>query len=494
MNQVLLLIIFASLGCSPAGYSPQKVTKDVKPSINIKFEQGLSLINNVYTLVVKNYVDPVSCYKLLIDAVKGIESKVGKTNLFFKGTETDVVISPITQIPYDTAISVKQTHNAIIEIYRFVVNNYPDYSPTELSSALLNGMLHGLDSHSSLLSPDDFKSLVNTHDEFTGIGVNIAMRNGFVTVISAIEGTPAYKAGIKSRDKIIRVNGKATRDLREAVKGIQGIRGTEVVVTITRKESKEPIDFKMIRDNIPANTIKAIVLKPGYGYIRITSFGENTTDDFVSELEKLESAKIPFKGLILDLRDNPGGLLNQAIKVSDLFLEKGIIVSIKGRNKKNIQIYKATPNKVKRDYPIALLINGGSAGASEIVAGALHDLKRALILGSISFGKGSLQLVQKVGDGYGVRLTTARYFTPNEKVIQERGIVPDILLDHIGKKDLADHCETKPIDGEKNKPGPIVKRLFSDNQIHQAYRILKKAYTRSHISTMPGVWEEDLYE
>jgi len=354
------------------------------------------------------------------------------------------------------------------DVIGLVENNYVDpVDSKELIEKAIEGMVHSLDPHSSLLSPDDFKELqIDTQGEFTGIGVSITMKDGFVTVISPIEGTPAYEAGIKAGDRIIKVDGKTTGDLREAVKMIRGPKGTEVVVTIAREDVKKPIDFKIVRDIIPVESVKAIVLKPGYGYVWITNFRDNTIDDLVSELEKLESAKIPLKGLILDLRDNPGGLLNQAIEVSDLFIEKGTILSIKGRKEKNTQIYKATPNKVKRNYPIVLLINGGSASASEIVAGALQDQKHALILGTTSFGKGSVQSVEKLRDGYGLKLTIARYYTPSGRSIQAKGIQPDIVvkrrliskedMDDISEgmlkeKDLQNHLEAVPEKGQKKK-------------------------------------------
>jgi carboxyl-terminal processing protease len=357
------------------------------------------------------------------------------------------------------------------DVIELVENNYVDpVDSKELIEKAIQGMVHGLDPHSSLLSPDDFKELqIDTQGEFTGIGVSITMKDGFVTVISPIEGTPAYKAGIKAGDKIIKVNGKATGDLREAVKMIRGPKGTEVVVTVAREEEKKPIDFKLIRDIIPVESVKAVILKPGYGYIWITNFRDSTTDDLVSELEKLESNKIPLKGLILDLRDNPGGLLSQAIDVSDLFIEKGTILSIKGRKEKNTQIYKATPNRVKRNYPIVLLINGGSASASEIVAGALQDQKRALIIGTSSFGKGSVQSVEKLRDGYGLKLTIARYYTPSGRSIQAKGIHPDITVKRrfidkedmgdigegiLKEKDLQNHLEALPEkDQEKKREG-----------------------------------------
>jgi carboxyl-terminal processing protease len=371
------------------------------------------------------------------------------------------------------------------DVIGLVENNYVEpVDSKELIEKAIQGMVHSLDPHSSLLAPDDFKELqIDTQGEFTGIGVSITMKDGFVTVISPIEGTPAYKAGIKAGDKIIKVNGKATGDLRQAVKMIRGPKGTEVVVTIAREEAKKPIDFKIVRDIIPVESVKAVVLKPGYGYIWITNFRDSTTDDLVSELEKLESAKMPLKGLILDLRDNPGGLLNQAIEVSDLFIEEGTILSIKGRKEKTTQIYKATSNKVKRNYPIVLLINGGSASASEIVAGALQDQKRALILGTSSFGKGSVQSVEKLRDGYGLKLTIARYYTPSGRSIQAKGIQPDIIVKRrfidkeeledisegmLKEKDLQNHLEAVPEkDQEKKKEGGEKEKRHNQKDIEK---------------------------
>ena len=397
------------------------------------------------------------------------------------------------------------------DVIELVEDNYVDpVDPKELIEKAIQGMVHSLDPHSALLSPDDFKELqVDTQGEFTGIGVSITMKDGFVTVVSPIEGTPAYKAGIKAGDKIIKVNGKTAGDLRQAVKMIRGPKGTEVVVTIAREEVKKPIDFKIVRDVIPVESVKTAVLKPGYGYVWITNFRENTTDDLVSGLEELESAKVPLKGLILDLRDDPGGLLDQAIKVSDLFIEKGTILSIKGRGGKNTQIYKASENTIKRDYPIVLLINGGSASASEIVAGALQDHKRALILGTTSFGKGSVQSVEKLRDGYGLKLTIARYYTPSGRSIQAKGIQPDIVvkrkfidkedMENIGEgfikeKDLKNHLEAVPEKGreKENERGKKEKKqkqqsidkarfmygqikpeqLMTDNQVTRALDIL----------------------
>jgi carboxyl-terminal processing protease len=355
------------------------------------------------------------------------------------------------------------------DVIELVEKNYVDpVDSKELIDKAIEGMVHSLDPHSALLTPDDFKELkVETQGEFMGIGVSITMRKGFVTVISPIVGTPAYKSGIKAGDRIVKVDGKLTTDLRQAVKMIRGPKGTKVVVTIVRKESKEPINFDLIRDVIPVESVKSVLLKPGYGYVWVTNFRDNTTEDLVAALEKYESANVQLKGLILDLRDDPGGLLNQAIKVSDLFIEKGKILSVKGRLKKNDQVFEATPNQVKRDYPIVALINGGSASASEIVAGALQDQKRALILGTTSFGKGSVQSVETLRDGYGLKLTIARYYTPSGRSIQAKGIEPDIIvrrrfidkeeMDYIDEgfikeKDLQNHLEAVPEKSQKEPP------------------------------------------
>jgi carboxyl-terminal processing protease len=415
---------------------------------------------------------------------------------------------------HDISANGEETYKGLklfSDVIELVEKNYVDpVDSKELIEEAIQGMVHGLDPHSSLLPPDDFKELqLDTRSEFTGIGVSITMQNGFVTVISPIEGTPAYKAGIKAGDKIVKVDGKPTKKLRQAVKMIRGPKGTEVVVTIIRGEVKKPMNIKLIRDVIPVESVRAIVLKPGYGYIWITNFRDNTAEDTVTKLEQLESGEVHLKGLIMDLRDNPGGLLNQAIKVSDIFLEKGKILSIKGRLKKNTQIFKAKPNSTKRSYPMIVLINGGSASASEIVAGALQDQKRALILGTTSFGKGSVQTVEPLREGYGLKLTIARYYTPSGRSIQAKGIEPDIIVKKrsinkedisnvddglIKEKDLKNHLQAKPDnrqgdqtefgkkEGDTEKPeiktpkfryGDLkVEQLLSDYQVTRALDIL----------------------
>ena len=397
------------------------------------------------------------------------------------------------------------------DVLELVEENYVDQAdPKELIENAIQGMVHSLDPHSSFLPPDALEDLkIDTEGEFIGIGISITIRDNFVTVISPIEGTPAFKAGIKAWDKIIKVDGKPAKDLRETVKKIRGPKGTTVGVTIIREGSPEPIDFKLVRDIIPLESVKSLPLKPGYGYIWLTHFRDNSTEDLEKALEELESGDIPLKGLVLDLRNNPGGLLPQAIKIADLFLEKGNILSIKGRLKKHTKNFKAHSNKDKRNYPVVILINGGSASASEIVAGALQDNKRALILGTTSFGKGSVQSVEMLRDGYGIKLTIARYYTPSGRSIQAKGIEPDIIVKYrpidmenkdenkrgpLKESDLINHLEEEPT-GNKNKntktdvkpdsdkspktPDAIpgfgkfkLEKLQTDNQVMRALEIL----------------------
>ncbi len=369
----------------------------------------------------------------------------------------------------DLSASGEETYKGLkifSDVIEIIENNYVDPVDTkELIQKAIQGMVHGLDPHSSLLPPEAFEELqIDSEGEFPGIGIHITLQNNFITVISPIEGTPAFKAGIKAKDKIIRIGGVTPKDLRDAVSKMRGPKGTTVVVTISREGVTEPLEFTLVRDIIPVESIKSISIKPGYGYIWITNFTGNTTDDFIKALDKFESAAPP-KGLILDLRDNGGGLLTQAVKLSDIFIEDGKILSIEGRHKKNSKIYNAHPDKVKRTYPMMVLINSGSASASEIVAGALQDHKRALILGTTSFGKGSVQSVETLRDGYALKLTIARYYTPSGRSIQAKGIEPDIVLRHkasgdesgydddgmLKEKDLKNHLNANPDEKKKDK-------------------------------------------
>ncbi len=393
------------------------------------------------------------------------------------------------------------------DVLDIIEKNYVDpVDSKKLIRGAIQGMISSIDPHSAFLLPEAYKDLqIETRGKFSGIGIVVTMQDNVVTVISPIEGSPAYEVGIKAGDRIIKVDGEQTKTMMlwEAVKKMRGKKGTSVIITIVRKGVAEPIDFTIVRDIIPLESVRSHVLTTGYGYVRITNFREGTANDVKTALKELESGEIPLKGLILDLRDNPGGLLDQAIKVADIFLDKGPIVSIKGRVKTHSKIYRAHRFQDKHPYPVVLLINEGSASASEIVAGALQDHGRALVLGTTSFGKGSVQTVEQLRDGSGLKLTIARYYTPKGHAIQAQGIVPDIVVKeryvsvsekkrhpHVKEKDLKNYISAEPKEGLSKEtkeeileirgvkvPGEdvsdAVKRLVEeDNQVRRALDIL----------------------
>jgi len=326
-----------------------------------------------------------------------------------------------------------QSLKLFADVLEELENYYVDeVKPEELVHNAIKGMVGNLDPHSSFMPPDAFGDLQNdTKGEFSGIGIVITMKDGILTVVSPIEGTPAYEAGITAGDIIIKIDDASTKDMAmwEAVNKMRGPRYKEVKITIIREGASAPLVFTLKRDLIPMTSARSVMLTPGFGYLRITNFRMNTLDDVTEQLSDLEKQGEGLQGLIIDLRDNPGGLLDQAIRISDLFIDKGTIVSIKGRIKKNNQAFKAHANFPDRNYPIITLINGGSASASEIVAGALKDNSRSLIIGTPSFGKGSVQTVRPLKDGFGLKYTIARYYTPSGHSIQAKGIQPDIRVE-----------------------------------------------------------------
>ncbi|MDO8518805.1 MAG: S41 family peptidase [Deltaproteobacteria bacterium] len=300
----------------------------------------------------------------------------------------------------------------------------------EMVNGAIQGMLSSLDPHTVYLSPDmyrDFKS--DTTGQFGGVGIEITVKDGILTVVSPVEGAPAYKAGIKSGDKILKINGEATKgmSLVDAVHKMRGPSGKKVVLTVWRDQKS--MDFTIVREIIKMDAVKSDLPESGIGYARIVSFQEKTGEMLKKHLKELEDKNGgSLKGLVLDLRDNPGGLLTEAVKVSDLFMEKGTIVSTRGRNKE-VELKEARNNSPYEKIPVIVLVNRGSASASEIVAGALQDTKRAKILGTTSFGKGSVQSLVDLGDKSALKLTIAKYYTPKGRSIEGKGIEPDIKID-----------------------------------------------------------------
>jgi carboxyl-terminal processing protease len=382
------------------------------------------------------------------------------------------------------------------DVLNIVQDNYVDKTDSKkLMYGAINGMLRELDPHSSFMKPEDYKELqIETKGKFGGLGIEITLRDGVLTVVAPLEDTPADKAGILAGDQIVRIDDEPTQDmtLMEAVQKMRGPKGTKVKLSIIRKGEKKPLEFELVRAEISIRSVRSRTLEPNYGYARISSFQSGTANDLRKALEQLE-AESPLQGLVLDLRNDPGGLLDQAVEVSDEFLDEGLIVYTGGRLENQQMRFEAHKNGKPHNYPIVVLVNAGSASASEIVAGALQDHKRAIILGEQTFGKGSVQTVIPLNDGSAIRLTTSLYYTPSGRSIQAKGITPDIVVKRelpdkeseeetdqmrrVREKDLPRHMENKKNDSEESKPNgaevETQKLLEQDNQLRRALDILK---------------------
>jgi carboxyl-terminal processing protease len=384
------------------------------------------------------------------------------------------------------------------EVFDMVRKNYvDDVDSTKLIQGAINGMIKSLDPHSSFMTPDLYKELeVETQGQFGGIGIEIMIIKDVLTVVSPIEDTPAFNAGLKSGDQIIKIDGKSTKDITimEAVKKLRGPKDSKVTVTIIRENMATPKDITLTRAIIQVKSVKVKKLEDNIGYVRIAAFQERTSDDLRKALKDLGEKLNPMKGLVLDLRNDPGGLLTQAIEVSDVFLKSGVIVSTRGRVKSMETKAVAKSNGDKITCPMVVLVNEGTASAAEIVAGALQDNNRALIVGAQTFGKASVQTIIPLEDGSALKLTTARYYTPKGRSIQAEGITPDILVkymkpsdeaenntgqeERIREKDLKGHIKPAKEDGTKvdeiqSKEIKDASDLTEDNQLKTAVDILK---------------------
>jgi carboxyl-terminal processing protease len=344
-------------------------------------------------------------------------------------------------------------------ILSIVKKNYvEDVETKNLVNGAVTGMLNSLDPHSAYLTPDLYKDLqMDTQGRFGGLGIEITIKGGILTVVSPIEDTPAFKAGIKPGDMIFKIEDEYTKDMTlvDAVKKMRGLKGSKINISIKREGVPELIDYSLVRDTIRVQSVRSRLLETGYGFIRLAQFQERSDRDVQRALEKLAAEKGGLKGLVLDLRNNPGGLLTQAVRVSDLFLDSGLIVYTEGRIESQKQKYFSQKNGSWLDFPIVVLVNGGSASASEIVAGALQDHKRAIVLGTKTFGKGSVQTILPLDDSSALRLTTARYFTPKGRSIQATGIVPDIAVENAPAQDDNAEQKKRPSVREENLPGHL---------------------------------------
>jgi len=383
------------------------------------------------------------------------------------------------------------------EVLDMVQKNYVDeVDSSVLIQGAINGMMKSIDPHSAFMTAEIYKELeVETQGRFGGIGIEITILKDVLTVVSPIEDTPAYKAGVKSGDQIIKIDGKSTKDITimEAVKKLRGPKDSKVTITIMRENMAQPKDIVLNRAVIQVKSVKAKAFDDHIGYIRIASFHERTAQDLRKALAEVAEKTKPMKGLVLDLRNDPGGLLHQAIEVSDMFLKSGIIVSTRGRTKSMETKTMARDNGSKEvTVPVVVLVNEGTASAAEIVAGALQDNGRALIVGTQTFGKASVQTVIPLEDGSALKLTTARYYTPKGRSIQAEGIKPDIIVklvkpseepenglaERLREKDLKGHIKPAKEDGtqlDENKVEGLKETgdLAKDNQLKTAVDILK---------------------
>ncbi|AKH68513.1 C-terminal processing peptidase [Spongiibacter sp. IMCC21906] len=389
------------------------------------------------------------------------------------------------QLPLQSLRNFADVFNQIRQSYVEEVDD-----ETLLENAI-RGMLSGLDPHSDYLDEESFEDLQShTTGEFGGLGIEVGMENGFVKVIAPIDDTPAEKAGIQPGDLIIQIDNKPIKglNLQEAVTMMRGPKGSKIILTILRNGKNTPFDVELKRDIITVASVRSEMLEPGYGYIRISQFQNRTGADARKELAKLHAHKEELQGLVLDLRNNPGGLLQASVQLVDLFLNEGLIVYTEGRLPNAYSRFMAGKRQPADETPMVVLINGGSASASEIVAGALQDHRRAVIMGTQSFGKGSVQTVLPLSEKSAIKLTTARYYTPGGRSIQAQGIIPDIFVERakvetlrankqVTEADLAGHLGADKgeestgasrVNGERNN-----KLAEDDNQLYEALNLLK---------------------
>ncbi|MBN8537470.1 MAG: S41 family peptidase [Deltaproteobacteria bacterium] len=429
----------------------------------------------------------------------------------------------ITSLVFLFLASQAQERYTELQNFSKVLNLIQQYYVEEVNTKKLiqgaiKGMLKELDPHTSFMAADVFKEFESeTSGEFAGLGVEMTIQNGILTIISPIEDTPAWNAGVKAGDKVIAIDGNSTKGLSlvEASQLIKGKNGSKVILKVVRDKTPEPIDISITRAQIKIKSIKYTNLEDGFGYIRITSFIENSAKDLEKAIDKHLEKNKKIEGIIIDLRRNPGGLLEQAIKISDMFLKEGVIVSTIGRNKSEKEVSYASKKGKYTDFPLIILVNEYSASASEIVSGALQDNKRALIVGERTFGKGSVQSIVKLPDGSGLKLTVARYYTPSGISIQAEGIKPDIEIEDVeveqftkalvkqkisrekdiqghlkGDREKTDSESKSKSDSEEGSASPLAwwnnvasskeetlspkqKLLKSDYQIYQAYNYIK---------------------
>jgi len=415
-------------------------------------------------------------HKFWVSIIAGASVLVS-SQLIAEDTNSAVEAEKIKPLPLEEIRRFTEVFDRIKKAYVEPV------SDKQLLEDAVRGMLGGLDPHSTYLAPDEYSELqVQTSGQFGGVGIEISQEEGVIRVITPIDDTPAMKAGIKAGDLIIKIDGKIIQSIgiEAAISLMRGKPGSEIILSVVRGEDSKAFDVTLKRALINVTSIRSRFLEPGLGYIRISQFQHQTASDLNKVLKKMQQ-DVPLSGLVLDLRNNPGGVLRGAVDVTDAFIDNGVIVSTKGRLASSQMSFEATQAMSVDGIPIVVLINGGSASASEIVAGALQDSKRAIVMGTSSFGKGSVQTVLQLSEERAIKLTTARYFTPSGRSIQAKGIDPDIVVVQarvkergssggIKEKDLSGHLlnDEQPADAVSSSS-----LLETDFQLYEALNLLK---------------------
>ncbi len=421
-----------------------------------------------------------------------------KLHLFYFLLLLSIIVSYSRPIHAEITQADKEATYQQLELFSNILSILQEHYVEEINTkealnGAIKGLLYSLDPHSSYLPPQSFKDLQEeTRGSFSGIGIEVTIKNDLLTIVSPILDTPADKAGLKANDVILEIEGKKTKNIGpyEAIEKLRGPAGSSVTISIQREGWEEPKKMTIKREVIPVLSVKAEFLSPGLVYSRISKFQSHTANEFKTKLQQLKAIQ-QIDGLILDLRNNPGGLLHQAVNVADLFLDKGKIVYTKGRKPDQNTVFNAHASGESRQYPLVILVNEGSASAAEIVAGAIQAHKRGIIVGTQTFGKGSVQTIIPLPDGAGLRMTTATYYTPDDRSIQALGITPDVEVPFVAfvqqektnsskklvkEADLTNHLpgntqdKTPSTDNEKSK---LEERLQQDNQLRTAYNIIK---------------------